>query len=243
MCVYLYERNLKGYAMKNNLAENLLRFGVKNLSESDYKKIQEQTTPATPNITVAPINISRKFGTSANPVVINDLQGYLGVRTAKGSEYWFPSGKVVTCTGETNTTNLLIGSAGIINDTVYSPKYELLLMAVQLGNAAAATKQAIANNTTTGGQQADVSTMKAGVIRTYDFAKYVNTPNIIASYILRTLQIDMKLRESVDKVLLPKVVDIINLLNQTGVYSNTLDIDRDKQTILDYFTKIGGQLV
>lgn len=32
--------------MKNTLAENLLRFGVKNLSESDIKKLQEQNPPA-----------------------------------------------------------------------------------------------------------------------------------------------------------------------------------------------------
>ena len=42
-CGYLYERKetLKEY-MKNKLAENMLRFGVKNLSESEIKKIAEQ---------------------------------------------------------------------------------------------------------------------------------------------------------------------------------------------------------
>jgi outer membrane protein OmpA-like peptidoglycan-associated protein len=37
--IYLYERNLKGNNMKNILAENLLRFGVRNLSESDITNI------------------------------------------------------------------------------------------------------------------------------------------------------------------------------------------------------------
>jgi hypothetical protein len=43
---YLYERNLKGKHMKNILAENLLRFSPKNLTESEKKnlsKLTEQT--------------------------------------------------------------------------------------------------------------------------------------------------------------------------------------------------------
>lgn len=43
--LYLYERTLKGTNMKNILAENLLRFGVKNLSEADRQKVQEQFEP------------------------------------------------------------------------------------------------------------------------------------------------------------------------------------------------------
>lgn len=35
--------------MKNTLAENLLRFGVKNLSKSDVKKIEEQTLDEAPS--------------------------------------------------------------------------------------------------------------------------------------------------------------------------------------------------
>ena len=42
-CLYLYESNLKGIQMKNILAENMLRFGVKNLSKSDVKKINESS--------------------------------------------------------------------------------------------------------------------------------------------------------------------------------------------------------
>jgi len=229
--------------MKINLAENLLRFGVKNLSKSDYKKIQEQAAPATSNITVAPINISRKFGTSANPVVIDDLSGYVGLRTSKGSELWFPSGKVVTCTGDTNSTNLLIGSAGSMADNVYMSKFQLILMAVQLGNAVAGTKQAIANNTTTGGQQSEVSTMKAGLVVIQDLKKWLNNSSYIAALILKTLQVDMKLRESVNNVLIPKTVAIMTLLNQIGVYPNKIDITRDKQTIENYFTQLGGELV
>jgi hypothetical protein len=226
--------------MKINLAENLLRFGVKNLSESDYEKIQEQTAA---KISIAPINVSRKFGTSATPVVINDLEGYLGVRTDKGAEYWFPSGKVVTCIGSNDIFNLLIGPAGVINDTVYTPKYELLVMVIALGNAVNSMKQAIANNTATGTKQAEVSTMKARSIATFDLTKKMNNTPYVAAFILKLLQIDMELRQSVDKVLLPKVVDIINLLNQIGVYSNTINIDTDKQTIDNFFIKMGGKLV
>ena len=40
--IYIKESNLKGKNMKNTLAENLLRFGVKNLSESDKQNLQEQ---------------------------------------------------------------------------------------------------------------------------------------------------------------------------------------------------------
>ena len=40
--IYLLERNHKGTHMKNNLAENLLRFGAKNLSEESKRKLDEQ---------------------------------------------------------------------------------------------------------------------------------------------------------------------------------------------------------
>jgi hypothetical protein len=39
--VYIYIKEFKKETMKNILAENLLRFGVRNLSESDIKKIEE----------------------------------------------------------------------------------------------------------------------------------------------------------------------------------------------------------
>jgi len=57
--------------MKNTLAENLLRFGVKNLSESDIKKLQEQTPtttpPATPPAQAAQPN-------AATPATTNPLE-------------------------------------------------------------------------------------------------------------------------------------------------------------------------
>ena len=37
--LYLYERNLKGTNMKNLLSENMMRFGTKNLSESQKRKL------------------------------------------------------------------------------------------------------------------------------------------------------------------------------------------------------------
>jgi hypothetical protein len=44
--IYIKESNHKGKNMKNTLAENLLRFGVKNLSESEKQSLQEQADPA-----------------------------------------------------------------------------------------------------------------------------------------------------------------------------------------------------
>jgi hypothetical protein len=46
MITYLYERNLKGHTMKNILAENMLRFGSKNLDSKSVrtlKQLVEQT--------------------------------------------------------------------------------------------------------------------------------------------------------------------------------------------------------
>ena len=43
-CLYLYERNLKGILnMKNTLAENMLRFGSKNLTEENRKNLKRLT--------------------------------------------------------------------------------------------------------------------------------------------------------------------------------------------------------
>ena len=57
LLLYLYKRNLIGYMMKNILAENMLRFGVKNLTESNIKRLSEQD----PNEPLQP-------GQEANPL-------------------------------------------------------------------------------------------------------------------------------------------------------------------------------
>jgi hypothetical protein len=58
MSPYLYERNLKGYKMKNILAENMLRFGPKNLDSKavrTLKRLTEQTEMSPSKLdTIAP---------------------------------------------------------------------------------------------------------------------------------------------------------------------------------------------
>lgn len=56
--------------MKNTLAENLLRFGVKNLSEADIKKLHEQTPPTTPPATAPPAQAAQPNAATpaANPL-------------------------------------------------------------------------------------------------------------------------------------------------------------------------------
>jgi len=65
--------------MKNILAENLLRFGVKNLSESDKTKLQEQPGPGETQETFEyiPLTISVPYKKDANGQMQFDPNGFV----------------------------------------------------------------------------------------------------------------------------------------------------------------------
>ena len=75
---YLYERNLKGKHMKNILAENLLRFSPKNLTESEKKNLSKLTEQA--DETNSNITLTDQFkNISTAPDYITSLIGYVSL--------------------------------------------------------------------------------------------------------------------------------------------------------------------
>jgi hypothetical protein len=78
---YLYERNLKGKHMKNILAENLLRFSPKNLTESEKKNLsklaeqQDTFTSALSKINTAIPDFLKRVRASEKQVEFVEIQG------------------------------------------------------------------------------------------------------------------------------------------------------------------------
>ena len=73
--------------MKNTLAENLLRFGVKNLSESEKKSLNEQATTQEA-YTVIPMTISVPYKKDATGKMVLDTSKWVKIFAAneKGTE-------------------------------------------------------------------------------------------------------------------------------------------------------------
>ena len=98
---YLFKRNLKGYMKKNILAENMLRFGPKNLSESDRRRLQR--------LTEAEELTNQTLDTTALNTALKDLNGLLKTIPTTNKEpnsydQYVTRGYFLTLTNDWNAT-------------------------------------------------------------------------------------------------------------------------------------------
>lgn len=216
--------------MKNILAENLLRFAPKNLSESDKKNLRKLTEAEESYSINLLITDSYENATSGNPTIVQDDASYIFFDTITGGKkYAFETGKLVVERNFAGEFTLVAGIPGTLDENnKFTPGTKLMLY----------TFSGDPVNLPTDDQGNIIGGKSIGSEPVRNLVKYNGTTQNGKFNAAQITLAATKLARVSLKDLWPKVTNFINKMAE--IQLSTLITDEDKNAIYQQYIAQGG---
>jgi len=216
--------------MKNILAENMLRFGTKNISESNIRKHLTEQGNNTGNVSLL-ITDSYKNATAGNPTIIQDDADYVFFDTISGGrKYAFESGKLVAERNFAGDYTLLAGIPGTLDETgKFTPGTKLMIYTF-IGSPVSLPTDA-EGNIIGGSSIGDSENVR-------NLTKYNGTTQNGKTNAAQITLAATTVNQTTLKNLWPKVTNFINKMAE--IQLSTTITDADKNTIYQQYIAYGG---